>query len=260
MRPLASTLSPPKPPPSRPEPVPPPPDGGVGDALGVATGSDGGTGLAVAEPGVGGSVGLGESVDPGLAAGVGVALPGFRLGLGVGLGVGFGVALAVGFGVGFGVGLGVGVGGALTTTEAGATAVKLHVVPPLMATRKLYGHVPLGSMRVPLKTTPALMFVPPPDRLLVVPLTRTRTHDGAVPDLSATVTVNLKVVEVVPLPGETAPSAMVTVAQDLASTGETKPTRGSANQLVSARAPTRLIQVRRRSIPRNHVSVWWKRR
>jgi hypothetical protein len=205
-------------------------------------------------------VGLGEPVDPGRAVGLGVALPGFRLGLGVGLGVGFGVALAIGFGVGFGVGLGVGFGGALTTTEAGTTALKLHVVPPLMPTTKLYGHVPAGSLRVPLNTTPALKFVPPPDRLRVVPLTRRRTHEGAVPDLSATDTVNLKLVAVVPVPGETAPSPMITVAQDLASTGETKPTRGAAKQLVSARAPTRLIQVRRHSIRRNHVSVWWNGR
>ena len=131
------------------------------------------------------------------------------------MGVGFGVALGVGFGVGFGVGLGVGFGGALTTTEAGTTLLKLHVVPPLMPTTKLYGHVPAGSFRVPLNATPALKFVPPPDRLLVVPLTRTRTHDGAVPDLSETVTVNLKVVVVVPVPGETAPGPIFTVAQEL---------------------------------------------
>jgi hypothetical protein len=260
MRPLASTLTPPKPEPPKPEPVPPPAGGGVGDAVGVAVGSDDGAGLAVVGSGVGSSVGVGESIDPGPAVGFGVALLGFRLGLGVGFGVGFGVALAVGFGVGFAVGFGVGLGGAVTTTEAGTTALKLQLVPPLMPTTKLYGHVPAGSFRVPLNTTPALMFVPAPDRLLVVPLTRTRTHDGAVPDLSETVTVNLKLVAVVPVPGETAPGPIVTVAHDLAATGDTKPTRGATNQLVSARAPTRLIQVRRRSIPRNHVSVWWNGR
>ena len=170
------------------------------------------------------------------------------------------VGFAVGLGVGFGVGFGWAVGGAVTTTEAGTTPLKLHVVPPLMPTTKLYGHVPAGSFRVPLNATPALKFVPPPDRLLVVPLTRTRTHAGAVPDLSETVTVNLNVVAVVPVPGETVPGPMFTVAHDLASTGETKPTRGNANQPVSARAPTRLIQVRRRSIPRNQFSVWWNGR
>ena len=157
-------------------------------------------------------------------------------------------AQAWGWGVGFGV------GGATTTTVAGTAPVKVHVVPPLR-TAKLYGHVPTGRVRVPLKTTPALKFVPPAARSLVLPLTWRRTHAGVAPVLSATVKRNVKVVEGAPLPGETLPGPSVSVAQDFASTGEAKPTRDSAIQLASAIAPTRLVRVWRRSIPRNQVSV-----
>jgi len=52
-------------------------------------------------------------------------------------------------------------------------------------------------------------------------LTRTRTHDGAVPVLSETGTVNRKFVDVVPLPGETLPVPIVTVWHDLAVAGDT---------------------------------------
>ena len=78
---------------------------------------------------------------------------------------------------------------------------------------------------------------------------------GIAPVLSATVRLNLKVVDGAPLPGETLPGPSVSVAHDLASTGEAKPTRDSASQLVSAMALTRLVRVRRCSIPRNQVSV-----
>jgi hypothetical protein len=269
MRPLASTFSPPKPPSSDPVPVAPPASGWrvaeeVGVGIGVVPASDGRPGLAVAGPVEAGSVDPGESVGVGLAVGLGVALTGFRGGFGVGLGVafgaGFGVALGVGLGVGFGVGFGVGagvgfgVGGATTTTVAGTAPVNVQVVPPLR-TAKLYGHVPTGRVRVPLKTTPALKFVPPGARSLELPLTWRRTHAGVAPVLSTTVRLNVKVVEGEPLPGETFPGPSVSVAQDFASTGEAKPTRDSAIQLVSAMAPTRLVRVWRRSIPRNQVSV-----
>jgi hypothetical protein len=158
----------------------------------------------------------------------------------------------VGFGVGLAVGLGV--GGTTTTTVAGTAPVKVHVVPPLR-TAKLYGHAPTGRLRAPLKMTPALRFVPPAARSLQMPLTRTRTQAGAVPVLSTTVRLNVKVVEGAPLPGEAIPGPSMSVAQDLASTGEAKAARDSASQLASAMAPTRLVRVRLFSIPRNQVSV-----
>jgi hypothetical protein len=101
-----------------------------------------------------------------------------------------------------------------------------------------------------------LKFVPPLARSLETPLTWRRTHVGVAPVLSTTVRRNVKLVEGAPLPGETIPGPSVSVAQDLASTGEAKPKRDSAIQLVSATAPTRLVRVWRRSIPRNKVSVW----
>jgi len=272
MRLLGSTFSSPKPPPSGPGPVPPPasgrPDGdAVGVGIGVVPGSNGSPGLAVAGPVEAGSVELGESVGVVFAVGLGVALPGLRDGLGVAFGVGFGVGLGVAFGVGFGVGGGVGlgvaggvgfgVGGATTTTVAGTAPVKVHVVPPLR-TAKLYGHVPTGRVRVPLKTTPALKFVPPPVRSLELPLIWRRTHVGVVPVLSATVSLNVKVVDGTPLPGEAIPGPSVRVAHDLASTGAANPTRDSAIQLVSAKAPTRLARIRCCSIPRNQVSVSYR--
>ena len=261
MRPLASTFRSPKPPPPDPWPVVPPVCGrGVADAvdvaLGVVPGSDESAGLAVAGPVVAGSVDPGDSVDAGFAVGLGVALTGFGVGFGEGLGVAFGVGLGVAFGVGFGVGLvvGLGVGGATTTTVAGTVPVKVHVVPPLR-TAKLYGHVPTGRPRDPLKTTPALRSVPPAARSLQLPLTRTRTQAGKVPVLSTTVRLNVKVVEGAPLPGEAIPGPSVSVAQDLASTVEAKAARDSANRLASAMALTRLIRVRLCSVPRNQVSV-----
>jgi hypothetical protein len=158
------------------------------------------------------------------------------------------VDLGVGWGVGFGV------GAATTTTVAGMAPLNVQVVPPLR-TAKLYGHVPTGRVRVPLKTTPALRFVPPAARSLALPLTWRRTQAGVAPVLSATVRLKVKVVEGVPLPEETIPGPSVSVAQDFASTGETMPTRDSAIQLASAIARTRLVRVWRRSIPRNQVSV-----
>jgi hypothetical protein len=223
---------------------------GVGVGVGAASGSE--DGLAVADPGVGGSVGLGESVDRGFPVGLGVALTGFAVGFGVGFAVGRGVAFGVGFGVGLGVGFGV--GGTVTLTAVGTTPVKVQVVPPLRTT-KLYGHDPAGRVLAALNTTPALRFVPPAVMSLRVPLIRRRTHEGAAPVLSATVTLNTKTVEVVPVPGAAIPGPIVSVAQDLASTGETNPTRDMVIQPVSARTLTRPARARRRSIPRNQVSV-----
>jgi hypothetical protein len=73
-----------------------------------------------------------------------------------------------------------------------------------------------------------------------VPLTRTWTDDGATPVVSRKWTVNVKVVAVVPVPGATLPSLIVTVPQVLASTGTTLVPRTSAaastNEPVNARA------------------------
>jgi hypothetical protein len=231
---------------------------GVGVGVGVATGPDGAAALALgAGSGVLAPDGRGVVVDPGFAVGLGVAFTGFGLGLAVGLGVAPGVGLTVGLGVGFAVGLavGFGFGGAATTTAAGATAVSVHVVPPALRAKKLYGHVPAGSVRVPRNTTPPLKSVPVADRSLDVPLIRTRTHDGAAPVLSTTVTLNRYVVAVVPLPGRTVPSARISVGHALARTGGAKPPRDMVSQLVSASAQTRLIWVRRLSIRVNRVSV-----
>jgi hypothetical protein len=178
--------------------TPPIPGCGVDDAdalgVGVGAGADDATALALDDgSGVTEADGRGVLVDPGLAVGSGVAFTGFGVGLAVGLGVGFGVGLAVGFGVGFGVGgaVGFGVGGATTTIAAGETAVRVQIVPPLLLAMKLYGHVPTGSLRVPLNWTPVLKSVPEADRSLEAPLIRTRTHVGAAPVLSVTVTLNL---------------------------------------------------------------------
>jgi hypothetical protein len=217
----------------------------VGVAVAVAPGSDDGMplGLATGRE-VGAAVGCGALVDSGVAVGFGV---GFGVGLGVGFAVGFGVGLGVGFGVGLGVGFGV--GGGWTTTAAGTTAANVHVAPPLRA-RKLYGHVPAGSFRVPVNTTPVLNADPFATRSLVVPFTRTRTHDGAAPVLSVTVTLKTNVVAVVPVPGVTVPEANVRVAHDLASTRVARVPRDRVNQLVSATAPTRPTRARRFSIRR----------
>jgi hypothetical protein len=76
--------------------------------------------------------------------------------------------------------------------------------------------------------------------VLHVPLTRTWTDDGATPVVSRTWTLNVKVVAVVPVPGEALPSLMVTVPQVRAATGETVvPKRSAAantNEPVNASA------------------------
>jgi hypothetical protein len=88
--------------------------------------------------------------------------------------------------------------------------------------------------------------VPEVVRLLHVPLTRTRTHDGAVPLLVETVTRNVKVVAVVPVPGDALPLPTEIVVHDLARTGVANPRRDALNKLVSASIPKKLIQIRRR--------------
>jgi hypothetical protein len=72
-----------------------------------------------------------------------------------------------------------------------------------------------------------------------VPLTPTRTQAGATPVVSRTVTLKVKVVSVVPLPGEAVPSSTVIVPHVRAKTGVANPALDAANQIVSAMAPTR---------------------
>ena len=76
-----------------------------------------------------------------------------------------------------------------------------------------------------------------------MPRTRTRTHVGACPVESETVTAKVKVVLGVPVPGETVPPSMVSVPQVLASAGDANPVRDAVSQPARASAPT--SQVRR---------------
>jgi hypothetical protein len=127
-------------------------------------------------------------------------------------------------------------------TRDGSTCVLSQVTPPLSA-RNLYPHDPTGSVRVPVKVTPPTQFEPVGAMSDQMPRTRSRTQVGAVPVVSDTRTVNVKVVLGVPVPGETVPFSIVSVPQVRATTGDANPVRDAVSQPARASAPT--SQVRR---------------
>ena len=179
--------------------------------------SAGGPWLPTTPASVGLGVGAGDAVGGGdvtTGAGGGVGW-GLGVGFGVGLGVGFGVGLGVGLGVGFGVGFGV---GAVIETRVGETVVRTAVfLPapvPLVASNR-YGHVPAGSFLAAVNVTPVFHAFPAP--LIAnrpTPVITTATLDGAHPAASAYRTVNVIVVDGVPLPGVALPEDSTGAACD----------------------------------------------
>jgi hypothetical protein len=213
---------------------------------------------------VGAFVGLGVGFGVGFAAAFAVGL-GVGLGVDLGMAVGFGVGAAVGFGVGIGVGVGVGVGGgggggAVTTTRDGLTFVWSQVAPPAVRARKRYPHDPIGSSRVPVKSTPPAQSEPVGARSDQVPWTLTRTQVGAVPVVSETVTANVKVVVGVPVPGETVPPAIVIGPQVRANAGDANPIRDVVSQPASANAPTSQVRRSRRLVFGSKLPSYWSDR
>ena len=77
------------------------------------------------------------------------------------------------------------------------------------------------------------------------PATNTRTADGAVPVVSRTKTENVKLVAVVPDPGDAVPFVIVSVPQVRAWTGTVDQTSSATIQPASARTRPALVMRRR---------------
>ena len=111
-----------------------------------------------------------------------------------------------------------------------------------------------------MKSTPAVQSEPVGARSDQVPWTLTRTHVGAAPVVSETVTANVKVVVGLPVPGETVPPEIVSDPQVRASAGDAKPVRDAVSQPASASAPTSQVRRSRRRVFGSKLPSYWSHR